>query len=64
MSDQPSNGLSLFEKIVRDLIEAGEMVVPIFIHSPRGVAILNASEEGMSAIIGAHQIQQIQQQKK
>lgn len=47
--------MNIFEKILRDAIIAGEIIVPIFIHSQQGVAILNASEEGLTAIVNAHQ---------
>lgn len=50
--------MNLFETILRDMILAGQIIGPIFIHSSQGVAILNASEQGLSAIVAAHQQQQ------
>lgn len=47
--------MNLFETIVRDLVIAGSYVGPIFIHSPHGVAILNGTEEGIAAILQAHE---------
>lgn len=47
--------MNFFEKFLRDLLIAGEFVGPIFIKSQHGVAILNASEEGLAAILAAHQ---------
>lgn len=46
--------MSKFETFLKDLILAGSVVAPIFIHSNQGVAILNASEEGLAAILTAH----------
>ena len=47
--------MNFFETFLRDLLLAGAYVGPIFIKSTRGVAILNASEEGVAAILQAHQ---------
>lgn len=46
--------MSIFEQILVDVLVAGRIIAPIFIHSPKGVAILNASEDGVAAILQAH----------
>lgn len=46
--------LNFFETFLRDLILAGTAIGPVFIHSQHGIAILNASEEGLAAILQAH----------
>ena len=46
--------MNFFETFLRDLIIGGSIVAPIFIHSAQGVAILNASETGLAAILQAH----------
>lgn len=53
--------MGIFEKILHGLILAGEIAGPIFIHSTRGVAILNASEEFLNALPSALASQQAQQ---
>ena len=45
--------MNIFEKLLHGLILAGEIAGPIFIHSTRGVAILNASEEFISELPSA-----------
>ena len=47
--------MNIFETILRDLLLAGQIVGPIFIKSQHGTAILNGSEEGLAAILQAHQ---------
>ena len=44
--------INTFEKILLDVLKGGEIAAPIFIHSPGGIAILNASEEGLAALLG------------
>jgi hypothetical protein len=52
--------MSIFETILQDLIVAGSIIGPIFIHSAHGVAILNASEEAVTAIVQANNTQTVQ----
>ena len=47
--------MSVFEQILVDLILGGKILGPVFIHSNQGTAILNASAEGLNAILAAHQ---------
>jgi hypothetical protein len=47
--------MNLFEQILRDVLLAGQVAGPIFIHSPHGVAILNGTQDGLAAILQAHQ---------
>lgn len=44
--------MNFFEKLLIGLLKAGTVVGPIFVHSQHGVAILNASEEGLAAVLG------------
>ena len=46
--------MNLFETKLRDLLIAGSITGPVFIHSAHGVAILNATETGLAAILQAH----------
>lgn len=57
-----TKGMNVFETILKDLVIAGKIVGPIFIHSAHGTAILNASEEGLQAIVGAYTQAQTQKQ--
>lgn len=43
--------MNTFEKILLDILKGGEIAAPIFIHSPGGIALLNASEEGLAALL-------------
>lgn len=54
--------MHIFETILRDALLAGRVVAPVFIHSPRGIAILNATEDGLLAILEAHQQSEAHQQ--
>lgn len=47
--------MHIFEQVLVDLLIGGKIVGPIFIHSAKGTAILNATEEGLAAILQAHQ---------
>lgn len=47
--------MSIFEEILVGLLTAGKIVGPVFVHSDHGTAILNATEEGLAAIVQAHQ---------
>lgn len=42
--------MSLFEKILQDMLLAGEIAVPIFVHSEHGLLIANASEEFVASL--------------
>ena len=46
---------SIMSKIFSDLLIAGEILGPVFIHSAHGTAILNASEETVAALVQANQ---------
>lgn len=46
--------MSKFELFLIALLKTGQTIGPIFIHSQHGTAILNASEEGVAAILQAH----------
>lgn len=50
--------MNLFERILRDILLAGTYTLPVFIHSQHGIAILNASQEGLIAILQASAPQQ------
>lgn len=47
--------MSIFEEILVAALTAGKVIGPVFIHSAHGTAILNASEDGLAAILEAHQ---------
>lgn len=42
--------MSLFEKILQSMLLAGEIAVPLFVHSPHGLLIANASEEFVASL--------------
>jgi hypothetical protein len=45
--------MSVFEKFVVGLLQAGTIVAPVFVHSGQGTLVLNASEEALAAILTA-----------
>lgn len=46
--------LSIFESALNDLFIAGQFILPIVVKSPQGMAILNVSEQALSAILTSH----------
>lgn len=48
---------SIMSKVLTDLFIAGKILGPVFVHSQHGVAILNASEETLGAVVQATQQQ-------
>lgn len=40
-----------FEKILLGILSAAPSTIPVFVHSPQGIAIVNASEILLAAIL-------------
>ena len=43
--------MNTFENILAGLLQGTEATVPIFVHSPEGILILNASETILASIL-------------
>ncbi len=56
--------MNLFGDILTLILQAGETVAPIFIHSPKGIMVLNASEELAATLANIAQTVATQKQTK
>lgn len=45
------NNMNFFEKLILGLVSAAPAAVPIFVHSPHGLVIANASEALLAGVL-------------